>query len=135
MSVFDSISRRGFVAGGAVAAFISASPILAAEPTPIARAWASAEALRLQLAPHGPAIAAALRSGGVPGWMRLKGAAYTLGETRYGLIVEILKAAPTSLADLEIQRRAAADPEMAHGPRDWAQARLTLAQAELRRAA
>ena len=111
MSTSDLFSRRGFVAAGAVAAIAAASPVLAAERTPIARAWARAEALRRGLAPHGRAIVAAFRSGGVPGWMRLKGEAYALGETRYGLIVEILNAAPTSAADLEIQRRAARDPE------------------------
>jgi len=121
--------------GGALGAVAAVSPVLAASPTPIARAWAKAEALRLRLAPHGEAIDAAFQSGGVPGWMRLKGEAYALGENRYGLLVEILNAAPTGRADLAIQRRAARAHEMIHGPRDWAEARVTLVERGLSRAA
>ena len=134
----SKISRRQILVGGALgaaAAVASVTPGLAVAPTPIVRAWAKAEALRVRLAPHGDAIEASFRSGGVPGWMRLKGEPYALGETRYGLLVEILNAAPTNRTDLAIQRRAAQDGEMIHGPRDWAQARATLAERALHSAA
>ena len=130
-----SINRRGLLAAGAALAATAAVPAFAATPTPIARAWARAETLRLQMQPHAPAIRAAFRDGGVAGWMRLKGEAYRLGETRYGLLVEILNASPSNADDLALQRRAARDEEMHNGPRDWAHARVTLAEAELRRAA
>jgi hypothetical protein len=129
------VSRRQILVGGALGAVAAFAPGLAAAPSPIARAWAKAEALRLKLAPHGQAIEAAFRSGGVPGWMRLKGEAHALGETRYGLLVEILNATPTGRGDLAIQRRVAQDGEMVHGPRDWAEARVTLAERGLSRAA
>jgi len=131
----STISRRQILVGGALGAVAALSPALAAAPSPIAQAWAKAEALRIRLAPQGEAIEAALRTGGVPGWMRLKGEVYSLGETRYGLLVEILNAAPTNRADLMIQRRVAQDDEMHNGPRDWAQARVTLAERGLSRAA
>ncbi len=122
-----TISRRHLLAGAAsLGAVAVVSPVFAS--TAIARAWARAEALRVQMAPHGRAIEAAFRAGGVPGWMRMKGDAYAYGETRYGLLVDILNATPTSAADLEVQRRAARDGEMQDGPRDWAHARLALAQ-------
>ena len=57
------------------------------------------------MGPHGDAIEAAFRAGGAPGWMRLKGGAYALGESRYGLLVEILNAPTTSAADLDLPRR------------------------------
>ena len=134
MSV-NTISRRGLLAGGVAVAAVAVAPVYAAAPTPIASAWARAQALRTRLAPHAPAIEVAFRSGGVPGWMRLKGEPYGLGETRYGLLVDILNAAPTGRGDLEIQRRAAGDAEMVHGPRDWARARVNLAERALPRAA
>ena len=81
------------------------------------------------------AIAVAFRSGGVPGWMRLKGEAYALGERRYSLLVEILNAPPASAADLAMQRLAADDSEMRDGPRDWACGRLALAERRLLAAA
>jgi len=134
-SSIESFSRRGFLAAAALAAVAGAAPVHAAAPTPIARVWARAEALKAHLAPHSAAIDAAFRAGGAPGWMRVRGPAYRLGETRYGLIVEILNAAPTCEADLAIQRRAARDPEMLHGPLDWARARVRLAERELQRTA
>jgi hypothetical protein len=130
-----SINRRGLLAAGAAVAATAAVPAFPSDSTPIARAWARAETLRKQLQPHAPAIQAAFRSGGVSGWMRLKGEAYALGETRYGLLVEILNAAPSNAGDLDIQRRAARDEEMHNGPRDWARARVVLAERELRPAA
>lgn len=128
------ISRRDWLVGAAaLGAIAAAAPAFAA--TPIARAWARAEALRGAMAPHQQAVQAALRAGGVPGWMRLKGEAYALGETRYGLLVEILNATPTGRSDLALPRRAALDAEMHDGPRDWAHARVALAGRALPRAA
>ena len=127
-----SLSRRSLLLG---AAALSTLPALASPPTAIARAWTRAEALRAAMAPHSRAIEVAFRSGGVPGWMRLKGEAYALGERRYSLLVEILNAPPTSAADLAMQRLAADDSEMRDGPRDWACGRLALAERRLLAAA
>ena len=80
----------------AIAAASPSSPLSGADRPRLGESRGAAAAF----APHRRAIVAAFRSGGVPGWMRLKGEAYALGETRYGLIVEILMqrrpARPTS---------------------------------------
>ncbi len=138
MSNFFEISRRHAIAGlVSTAAVAAAGPALALSPapTPIARSWARAEALKARMAPHSGAIEAALEDGGTPGWMRIKGAVNALGEERYGLIVEILKATPEAEGDLAIQRLAAVDEDMIHGPRSWALAQRERAAGEWMRRA
>ena len=137
MSKFLFSNRRRVLQGAAaLGASAIAGPALAlTDRTPIAALWARAEFLKARMTPHAKAIEAAFRQGGTPGWMRLRGAANVLGEERYGVIVAILKATPRSREDLEIQRAAARDFDMVHGPRAWALSQVERAASELRPAA
>ena len=142
MSNTFPLNRRQMLSSAAAAgALAAASPALAlvpsagAEGSAIATLWARAEALKARMAPHAKAIDAAFQNTGTPGWMRLRGPANALGEARYGALVEILKATPRSLDDLAIQRAAARDFEMIHGPRAWAHAQFDRASNEYFRAA
>jgi hypothetical protein len=105
-----------------------AAPALAAVPampaaarqTQIGRLWAEAQALGRRMQPYAGRVAALEESAGLPGWMRLKGAANELGEKRYGALVAILKAKPESIGDLALVGRAANDPDIVNGPATWA---------------
>lgn len=140
-NAFPVNRRQVLSSAAAVGAIAAASPALAlipssgAQNSAIAPLWARAEALKARMAPYAKAIDAAFSNTGTPGWMRLRGSAYALGEERYGVLVQILKATPRSLDDLAIQSAATRDFEMIHGPRAWAHAQFDRASTEYFRAA
>jgi hypothetical protein len=142
MSSAYAFNRRQLLSSAVAAgALATASPALAlvrsmsGEGSAIALLWARAEALKARMAPYAKAIDAAFKNTGTPGWMRLRGPANALGEERYGVLVEILKATPRSLDDLVIQSAATRDFEMIHGPRAWAHGQFDRASSEFFRAA
>ena len=88
--------------------------------TPIAALWADAERLRVALAAHSDAIAAATDADGIAGWMRLGGDANRRGEERQGKLIAILKQTPRSSGDLAIMAQVTLDDDVRRGGFNWA---------------
>lgn len=119
-----TLSRRALVVAGGALAALPASAVASAAPvagiTPIAALWADAERLRVALAAHSDAIAAATDADGIAGWMRLGGDANRLGEERYGKLIAILKQTPRSSGDLAIMAQVTLDDDVRRGGFNWA---------------
>ena len=117
-------TRRAVLAS---AGAMAAVPAVAAVPagfagkgaTEVARLWKQAGALRRQMQPYAADIAVSARSG-LPGWMRLQGAANDLGNRRYDTLVAILKTKAESLDDLHVIAQATREEEISGGPATWA---------------
>ena len=132
-------TRRTVLAG---AGALAAAPALAAVPgglaggreTEVARLWREAAALQGQMQPYAGEMAA-MSARGLPGWMRLAGAANDLGDRRYGKLIAILKAKPESLNDLAIMAAANRDADIAGGPATWARFQFDAAARDFHRAA
>ena len=126
-----STTRRHVLTGGAALAAIplAAMPMMAAAPafagngtklSTIAKLWAQAEALRMEMRASAPQIAAAHARTGLPGWMHVAGRANNLGHRRYDVLVGMLKSRATSKDDLALIALATNDHDMQHGPKSWA---------------
>jgi hypothetical protein len=117
-------TRRAVLAS---AGAMAAAPALAAVPagfagkgeSEVARLWKQAGALKRQMQPYAADMAASAGSG-LPGWMRLQGAANTIGNRRYDTLIAILKTKAESLDDLHVIAQAAREEEIAGGPATWA---------------
>ena len=131
-ATMKTLSRRALVTGVTAAGATAAVGAKAtAGTTPIARLWAEAEALRAELGAHRAAIAAAAANGGIPGWMRLGGAANRVGEARYARLVAILNTRAETAGDLAILGKVAMDEDVLSGARSWAAERLASASIAL----
>ncbi|MCU0885225.1 MAG: hypothetical protein MUC44_09795 [Beijerinckiaceae bacterium] len=128
-----TLSRRALVVAGGALAALPATAVASAAPvagiTPIAALWADAERLRIALAAHSEAIAAATDAEGIAGWMRLGGEANRLGEERHGKLIAILKETPRSSADLSIMAKVTLDDDVRRGGFNWAGEQLARAMA------
>ena len=117
-------TRRAVLAS---AGAMAAMPAFAAVPagfagkgeTEVARLWRHAGALKRQMQPYAADMAVSARSG-LPGWMRLQGAANSIGNRRYDTLVTILKTKAERLDDLHIIAQATREEEIAGGPATWA---------------
>ena len=125
--------RRGFLAATAasVTALVLPASAFAAQSSEIQALWAQAETLKSRMAPFAVEINAAFAAGGVPGWMRLKGAANALGEARYQALTAILRATPRSSRDVDLMIAASEDHDMVQGPRVWARKQIVRGAGEL----
>ena len=143
MTEFMTATRRTVLAG---AGALAATPALAAVPggmpgdlagareSEVARLWREAAALQRQMQPYAGEMTA-MSARGLPGWMRLSGAANDLGNRRYGKLIAILKAKPESLDDLAIMAAANRDADIAGGPATWARFQFDAAARDFHRAA
>ena len=140
MTEFMTATRRTVLAG---AGALAAAPALAAVPgglagageSEAARLWREAAALQRQMQPYASEMTAMSARAGLPGWMRLSGAANDLGNRRYGKLIAILKSKPESLNDLAIIAAANRDADIAGGPATWARFQFDAAARDFHRAA
>ncbi|MCA0423399.1 MAG: hypothetical protein LCH61_08760 [Proteobacteria bacterium] len=123
------------LAAAPVSAIAVAAP--SATPAPAAAAPATSGTIRalwdevidlsIRLSSHAPALTAADRGTGLPGWMYVSGEANDLGNARYDRLVAILKAQPASADDVAIMARAATHADITSGPATFAGQRVAMA--------
>lgn len=99
------------------------SPIAAqAAERSLGALWNEVVSLSMQLGNHATPIVHP--QSGLPGWMYDQGEANALGNTRYGKLIDILRATPRDAEDVAIIARAARHPDIENGPRTYGAARL-----------